>query len=75
MRLHVEEGLDLTQGEVLAVTESDQLIKGTQKLKSIAQNLALVQASADAGDNLGEEVQRVNVLEDVGLAVGDEDHV
>lgn len=56
MRLHVEESFDLTQGEVLAVAESDQLIKGTQKLEGIAQNLALVQTSADAGDNLGEEV-------------------
>jgi hypothetical protein len=56
VRLHVQESLDLTQGEVLAVALSDQLVKCAQKLKSIAQDLALVQASADAGDDLGEEV-------------------
>ena len=56
MRLHVEESLDLTQGEVLTVAQSNQLIKGAQKLKSIAQDLTLIQTSADAGDDLGEEV-------------------
>ena len=56
MRLHVEERLDLTQGEVLAVAQSNQLIEGAQKLESIAQNLTLVQTSADAGNNLGKEV-------------------
>jgi hypothetical protein len=56
VRFHVEEGLDLTQGEVLAVTQSDKLIESTEKLKGIAQNLSLVQASADAGNNLCEEV-------------------
>lgn len=56
MRLHIEESLDLTQGEVLAVAQSDQLIKGAQKFESIAQDLTLVQTSADAGDNLSEKV-------------------
>ena len=56
MRLHVQESLDLAQGEVLTVAQSNQLIKGAQELKGIAQDLALVQTSADAGDNLGEEV-------------------
>jgi hypothetical protein len=56
VRLHIQESLDLTQGEVLAVALSNQLIESAQKLKGIAQDLALVQASANAGNNLGEEV-------------------
>ena len=56
VRLHVEESLDLAQSEVLAVTQSNELIESAEKLKSIAQNLSLIQASADAGNNLGEEV-------------------
>jgi hypothetical protein len=56
VRFHVQEGFDLAQGEVLAVAKSNQLIKGAQKLKGIAQNLAFVQTSADACDNLSEEV-------------------
>jgi len=35
----------------------------------------LVQTPASAADDLGEEVEGVDILEDVGLAVGDEDHV
>lgn len=56
MRLHVQEGLDLAQSEVLTVSQSDELVKGAEKLKSIAQNFPLVQTSADTGDNLGEKV-------------------
>jgi hypothetical protein len=56
VRFHVQESLDLTQGKVFAVAKSDQLIKGAEKLKGIAQNLAFVQTSADTCDNLSEEV-------------------
>jgi hypothetical protein len=56
VRLHIQESLDLTQGEVLAVALSNQLIESAQKLKGIAQDLTLIQTSTDAGDDLGEEV-------------------
>ena len=75
MTLHLQEGLDLADGEVLPVSERHELVKGADKLKGISEDLAFVEALAGAGDDLGEQVQRVDVLEDVGLLVGDEHHV
>lgn len=75
MALHLEEGLNLADGKVLPVTKGDQLIKGTEKLIGIPENLPFVQALAGARHNLGKEVEGVDVLQNVGLAVGDEDHI
>lgn len=75
MTLHIQERLDLAHREVLAVTQCNQLIKGAEQLVGILDDFPLVQSLACAGDDLGEQVQRVDVLEDVGLAVGDEYHV
>lgn len=75
MRLHLKEGLDLADGQVLPVTKGHQLVKGAEKFVGILDNLPLVEALACAGDNLREQVEGVDVLEDVRLSVGDEDHV
>lgn len=56
MRLHVEKGLDLAEGEVLTVAHGDKLVECAEKLKGIAQDLALIQSPADAGDDLGKQV-------------------
>jgi hypothetical protein len=73
--LHLQERLDLADGQILPVSERHQLIEGADEFKGIPEDLPLVEALAGAGDDLGEEVQRVDVLEDVGLLVGDEHHV
>ena len=57
------------------MTQAHDFIKGAQKLISIAQDLSLVQGFAKTADNLGKKVQRINVLQDVRLPVGDENHV
>ena len=75
VRLHLEEGLDLADGQVLPVAQGDQLIERAEQLVGIAEDLALVQTLACAGNDLGEEVEGVDVLQDVGLAVGNEHHV
>lgn len=75
MTLHLEEGLDLADGQVLAVSKRHQLIEGAEKLVGILQNLSLVEALACAGHNLSEQVQGIDVLEDIGLTVGNEYHV
>ena len=75
MTLHIQECADLAESEVLSISQGDQLIEGAKQVVGISHNLPLVQALAGAGDNLGEQVEGVNVLEDVGLAVGDEHHV
>ena len=73
--LHLEECLDLADGEILSVAERDELIKSAQKLIGIPQYFPLVQALAYTGHDLGEQVEGVDVLEDVRLPVGDEHHV
>lgn len=75
MTFHIQERPDLAEGQVFPVAQRHQFIKGAQQLVSIPQDFPLIQALASARNHLGEEVKRVNVLEDVGLAVGDEDHV
>jgi hypothetical protein len=39
------------------------------------QDFALVQAFADAGDDLSVEVEGIDILEDVGAQIRDEDKV
>jgi hypothetical protein len=73
--LHLEEGLDLADSQVFPVTEGDQLVEGAKQLVGILEDLPLVQALARASDHLGEEVKGIDVLQNVGLLVGDEDHV
>lgn len=75
MTLHLQKGLDLAHGKVLSVSKCDKFIKCTEKFVGISDNLSLIESSACAGDNLGEQVEGVDILEDVGLLVGDEDHV
>lgn len=75
MTLHLHECLDLAHCEVFAVSQRYKLIKRAEELVSVSDNFPLVESSACAGDNLGEEVQRIDVLKDIGLAIGDENHV
>lgn len=75
MTLHLHKGSDLANREILAIAESDDFVKGTEKLICVLENLSLVKVLAGAGDYLGKQVQRVDILKDVGLAVGDEHHV
>lgn len=72
---HVEECLDLAHGEVIAVAQRHELVKGAEKLVGILDNFVFVECLACVDDDLGEQVERVDVLENVGLAVGDEDNV
>ena len=75
MTLHLQEGLDLSERQVLPIPLRHQLIESAQKLKRMLEDFPLVQTLADACHHLGEQVERVDILEDVGLAIGDKDHV
>ncbi len=75
MTLHLQECLDLADCQVLPVAQRDQLVEGAEQFIGIFEDLSLLQALASVGDHLGEEVQGIDVLEDVGLAVGDEHHI
>ena len=75
MTLHVKEGLDLTQGEILPIAQGHKFIESAQEFECIPKNFPLVQTLADAADDLREEMKGVNVLQDVRLPVGDQNHV
>lgn len=75
MGLHLQEGLDLADCEIFPVTQSDELVKSAEQFVGILEDLPLFQALASTCDNLGEQVERIDILEDVGLAVRNEDHV
>jgi len=75
MTLHVKKSLDLAECEILSVAQRDQLVKCTEQLERIAKNLPFVQALAYAAYYLCEKMQGVDVLQDIRLAIRDEDHV
>lgn len=75
MTLHIKEGLDLANGQILAVSQGDEFVKGAEELVGILDDFPLIETLACAGDDLGEQMKGVDVLEDVGLTVGDEHHV
>lgn len=54
--LHIKEGLDLAQREILPVSQSDEFIESAEQFECIPQDFPLVQALADARDNLGKQV-------------------
>lgn len=75
MGLHIKERFDLADGEVFPISQGHQLIECAQQLICISKNLSLVQTLTDAANNLGEEVKGIDILQDVGLSVGDKNHV
>lgn len=75
MAFHLEERLDLADGKVLSVAQGNKLVECAEQLVGIPQYLPLFQAFTCASDNLGKEVKGVDVLKNIGLAVGNEDHV
>lgn len=56
MTLHLQEGPDLADGQVLSVAKRDQLIKCAEKLVCISKNFSLVQSPAGARHHLSEQV-------------------
>lgn len=75
MRLHLQESFDLSNSKVLAIPKGDKLVEGAQQFVGIAQDFPLVQAPACAGNNLSKQMKRINVLKNIRLTVGDQDHV
>ena len=72
---HLQESLNLGQRQVLPVTQGHQLVERAKQLEGIAQDLPLIQTPANAGRHLGKQMQAVDVLEDVRLAVRNEHDV
>lgn len=75
MRLHFCNGTDLSQRDVFSVSQGDDLVKHGDELECPVENFLFVDRAAIFGEGTGKEMERVNVLQDVGGLVGDEDHV
>jgi len=75
MTLHFQERLDLTNCQVLPISQGDKFVEGTKQFVGILQDFPLIQGLACACNDLCKKVERVDVLQDVGLLVGDKDHV
>lgn len=54
--LHLQERLDLADGQVLPVAKSNQFVEGAKQLERILQDLPFLQSPASTRDDLGEEV-------------------
>lgn len=62
--------LDISERDILSVTEGDDLIEGEDKLKRILAHVGLVDlARAVLVEHLGEEAKSLQVLHDVRLFV------
>lgn len=75
MTLHFQECLDLRERQVLPIPEGHQLVVCAEQFERIAQDLPLVQALANTGSHLSKEMKAVDILQDVRLAVCDQDDV
>ena len=75
MTFHLKKSLDLAERQVLPVSQSNKLIEGAEQLVGIAKNFPLVQGFADARHDLGKKMQGIDILQYIGLPIGDENHV
>lgn len=57
------------------VIQGDNFVEGIDKFEGILEDFLFVEVFVSVGNDLGEEVEGVDVLEDVGLFVGDEYYV
>jgi len=56
MTLHLQECLDLTDCQILSISERDKFIKGTEELIGILQYVPFIQGFACARDDLCKKV-------------------
>ena len=75
MTLHLEHIAHLHVIDLLPIAQAHDLVECAQQLKRVFQNLALLRGPANVGDDAGEEVEGLDVLEDVRRLVGDEEDV
>lgn len=75
MAFHLQEHPDLGERQILPVSLGHQFVESAEQLEGIAQDLSLVEALANAGGHLGEKMKTIDILQNVGLAVGDEDDI
>lgn len=72
---HLQECFDLRERQILSVSQCHQLIICAEQLERIAEDLSFVETLADACGHLRKEMQTVDVLQNVRLTIGNENHV
>ena len=74
MTLHLQYVPHLDQRHLFSVAHTDDLIKCTEQIKSILEDFAFFCISAHIRHDAGDQMQRLNVLEDIrGLVRNQED--
>jgi len=68
--LHLQDTPHLHQVDLLPISHAHNLIECTQKLERVLQDLALVRTAAEVRHDTGEEMERVDVLQDIRCFVG-----
>jgi len=72
VRFHLENAANLHKRDLFAISKTDDLIKGAQKLKCDAMNLALIGGTTQVSDDAREKMECFDVLKDIRGFIGDE---
>lgn len=75
MRLHFQHILDLHQVDLFPIAQAYDFIKRPEQLERILQNFPLFGCAAHIRHDASEQMECVNVLEDVGGFIGDEEDI
>lgn len=73
--LHLAVLLDLHDGDVLLVPQRDDLVKGEDEVEGISAHGLLLKRLAELRHQLRQQAQRLQVLQNVTLLVGDDQQV
>ena len=67
--LHLQNTPNLHQPDLLSIPQTHDLVKRSEQLKRVLQNLSLVRRSTDIRDDASKEVVSIDILEDIGCFV------
>ena len=75
MTLHFQDAFNLHEVDLLPPTQTYNLVERAEQLECMLRDFALLGGPAQIGHNAGKEVQGLDILENVGCLVGDEQDV
>jgi hypothetical protein len=74
--LHLQSIAHLNEtNSAFSITETNNLVKRPKEFECASDHLTLCGASTHVGDDTGEKMQRVDILENVGGLIGDEKNI
>lgn len=75
MTLHLQHVAHLHEVDLFPVSHAHDLVERAQQIECVLDNLALLRTPAHIRDHAREQMESLDVLEDVGRLVGDEENV